>query len=141
MCSRTLGWENVSLLPPNFAAMNLRLGHQRLIQGQTSNRKYTMSSVFWRAYSMPVSLEESSSQQSENYPSENDFAIENSPEELLAQPLSSDEVPTLLLHSFFCCRVRKHMFDLLLSFILKQINFCLLYMLLFICFLCLFVCG
>lgn len=41
---------------------------------------------------MSVSLEESSSLQSENYPSENDFATEDSSEEPLAQPLSSDEV-------------------------------------------------
>ncbi|KAF3445220.1 hypothetical protein FNV43_RR14914 [Rhamnella rubrinervis] len=97
--SRTLGWENVNILTPNVAAVNLRLGHRRLTQGQTSNRKYPMSSVFWRAYSMPVSLEESSSLESENYPSENDFATENSPEELLAQPLSSDELKSLLADS------------------------------------------
>lgn len=49
-----------------------------------------MAHVFWRRYSMPVSLEESSSLKSKNY-SSNDDAIEL-PENLLAQPLSRDEV-------------------------------------------------
>lgn len=51
-----------------------------------------MNCVFWRSYSLPVSLEESSSLQSESYPSENDFATDDSEEEPIAQPLTSDEV-------------------------------------------------
>ncbi|XP_060672485.1 protein PTST, chloroplastic isoform X3 [Ziziphus jujuba] len=97
--SRAIGGENFHLVPYNVTALNLRMGYKRLTQGQTSIRKHPTSSAIWRAYSMSVSLEESSSLQSENYPSENDFATENSSEEPLAQPLSSDELKSLLADS------------------------------------------
>ncbi|KAH7533820.1 hypothetical protein FEM48_Zijuj04G0172300 [Ziziphus jujuba var. spinosa] len=97
--SRAIGGENFHLVPYNVTALNLRMGYKRLTQGQTSIRKHPTSSAIWRAYSMSVSLEESSSLQSENYPSENDFATEDSSEEPLAQPLSSDELKSLLADS------------------------------------------
>lgn len=88
---RTLGWENIDKLPYNVAAWKLRMGYPRLMYlHQSSMGKHPMAHVFWRRYSMPVSLEESSSLKSKNY-SSNDDAIEL-PENLLAQPLSRDEV-------------------------------------------------
>lgn len=88
---RTLGWENIDKLQYNVAAWNLRMGYQRLTYlHQSSTGKHPMAHVIWRRYSMPVCLVESSSLKSEDY-SSNDHATE-SPKELLAQPLSRDEV-------------------------------------------------
>ncbi|GMY24719.1 protein PTST, chloroplastic isoform X2 [Fagus crenata] len=88
---RTLGWENIDKLQYNVAAWNLKMGYQRLTYlHQSSTGKHPMAHVIWRRYSMPVSLVESSSLKSEDY-SSNDHATE-SPKELLAQPLSRDEL-------------------------------------------------
>lgn len=88
---RTLGWENIDKLPCTVAAWKLRMGYPRLMYlHQSSMGKHPMAHGFWRRYSKPVSLEESSSPKSKNY-SSNDDATE-SPESVLAQPLSRDEV-------------------------------------------------
>lgn len=88
---RTLGWENIDKLPCTVAAWKLRMGYPRLMRlHQSSMGKHPMAHGFWRRYSMPVSVEESSSPKSKNY-SSNDDATE-SPESVLAQPLSRDEV-------------------------------------------------
>jgi hypothetical protein len=95
---RTLGWENIDKLQYNVAAWNLRMGYQRLTYlHQSSTGKHPMAHVIWRRYSMPVCLVESSSLKSEDY-SSNDHATE-SPKELLAQPLSRDELNSLLADS------------------------------------------
>lgn len=98
--SRAVGGKIFHLVPYNVTALNLRMGYKRLTQGQTSARKHPISSAIWKAYSVPISLEESSSLHSENYPSENDFATEDSSEELLAQPLSNDEVSFVISFCF-----------------------------------------
>ncbi|KAF5479999.1 hypothetical protein F2P56_000775 [Juglans regia] len=87
---RTSGGENIHKLPYNVAGWNLRMGYQRLTHShQSSTGKHPMAHMSWRRYSMSVSLEESSSLKSEDYSSSDD-AIEM-PEEVLAQPLGSDE--------------------------------------------------
>ncbi|RVW35014.1 hypothetical protein CK203_079877 [Vitis vinifera] len=51
-----------------------------------------MHQKLWRTYSMPINLDkESSSPFSQDYSSDNENASEDSPEELLDQPLGSDE--------------------------------------------------
>ncbi|XP_041003367.1 protein PTST, chloroplastic isoform X3 [Juglans microcarpa x Juglans regia] len=88
--SRTSGGENIHKLPYNVAGWNLRMGYQRLTYThQSSTGKHPMARMSWRRYSMSVSLEESSSLKSDDYSSSDD-AIEM-PEEVLAQPLGSDE--------------------------------------------------
>ncbi|XP_041003366.1 protein PTST, chloroplastic isoform X2 [Juglans microcarpa x Juglans regia] len=89
--SRTSGGENIHKLPYNVAGWNLRMGYQRLTYThQSSTGKHPMARMSWRRYSMSVSLEESSSLKSDDYSSSDD-AIEM-PEEVLAQPLGSDEL-------------------------------------------------
>ncbi|KAF5479996.1 hypothetical protein F2P56_000774 [Juglans regia] len=95
---RTSGGENIHKLPYNVAGWNLRMGYQRLTHShQSSTGKHPMAHMSWRRYSMSVSLEESSSLKSEDYSSSDD-AIEM-PEEVLAQPLGSDELKSLLADS------------------------------------------
>lgn len=89
MNSRALGWENIHKLPYNVAVSNLRIGCQRLAYPQQSSIKYPMTRMFWRTYSVPVSLEESSSVQLEDHSSKDATELL---EEVLAQPLGSDEV-------------------------------------------------
>ncbi|XP_059449751.1 protein PTST, chloroplastic [Corylus avellana] len=96
--SRALGWENIQKHPHNVATWNLRMGYQRLTYShQSSIGKNLMTHLAWRTYSMPFSLEESSALSSEDY-SSNDHATK-SPKEVLAQPLSSDELKSLLADS------------------------------------------
>nr|POF00821.1 protein ptst, chloroplastic [Quercus suber] len=103
---RTLGWENIDKLPYNVAAWKLRMGYPRLMYlHQSSMGKHPMTHVFWRRYSIPVCLEESSSLKSKNYSSNADAT--DSPENLLAQPLSRDELKLLLADSERTRLVRK----------------------------------
>lgn len=81
-------------LPYYLASGNLKMGHQRLIQCQVSNEKYSRNDVYRRLCCMPVNVEESSSLESEINPNDEESASKDSPEELLAQPLSSEEVCT-----------------------------------------------
>lgn len=94
--SRALGWENIHKLPYNVAGSNLRIGCQRLAYPQQSSIKYPMTRMFWRTYSVPVSLEESSSVQLEDHSSKDATELL---EEVLAQPLGSDELKSLLADS------------------------------------------
>ncbi|XP_050269995.1 protein PTST, chloroplastic isoform X1 [Quercus robur] len=103
---RTLGWENIDKLPYNVAAWKLRMGYPRLMYlHQSSMGKHPMAHVFWRRYSIPVSLEESSSLKSKNYSSNADAT--ELPENLLAQPLSRDELKSLLADSERTRLIRK----------------------------------
>lgn len=103
---RTLGWENIDKLPYNVAAWKLRMGYPRLMYlHQSSMGKHPMAHVFRRRYSMPVSLEESSSLKSKNYSSNADAT--ELPENLLAQPLSRDELKSLLADSERTRLIRK----------------------------------
>lgn len=74
---------------------NLRFAHSY----GGSARKNWMSNVLWRTYTMPVSLEESSSEQPEDYSDDEGSSSEDLPEEPLDQPSSSDELKALLLDS------------------------------------------
>lgn len=72
-------------------------GHQRLMQLPASIWKYPANQTSWRVHCTSVDLEETSSPESENNPSAEESS-EESPEELLSKPLSSDEACTLSLN-------------------------------------------
>ena len=75
----------------NVAGCNIKPGNPRLAHYQRgSAQKNWMSNVLWRTYTVPVSLEESSSTQPEGYSVDEENAY--SPEEPLHRPLSGDEV-------------------------------------------------
>ncbi|KAH8483229.1 hypothetical protein H0E87_027849 [Populus deltoides] len=98
--SRMLDVESIHKLPYHvfgctIKPSNLRFAHSYL----GSARKNWMSNVLWRTYTMPVSLEESSSEQPEDYSDDEGNSSEDIPEEPLDQPLSSDELKALLLDS------------------------------------------
>ncbi|XP_062150756.1 protein PTST, chloroplastic isoform X2 [Alnus glutinosa] len=70
------------------------MGYQRSTYShQSSIGKNPMTHMFWRTYPMPVSLEESSALSLE------DNSSNDEPEDVLAQPLSSDELKSLLADS------------------------------------------
>ncbi|XP_022771932.1 protein PTST, chloroplastic-like isoform X2 [Durio zibethinus] len=97
---RALDRENSYRLPYNLTAWKLRTSYQRLAYlNLDSHRKQHMSHIVWNTHSMPVGLEESSSLQSEDPFSEYEHASEDSPEQHLAKPLSSDELKSLLVDS------------------------------------------
>ncbi|KAL5574410.1 hypothetical protein UlMin_024007 [Ulmus minor] len=97
--SRTLGWENVVQLPYDITPLNLRMSHQKLTLCQPLTRKHPKNYVSWRAHCVPMCLGVSSSLQSEDHPNDNELASDDSPDELLAQPLSSDQLKSLLADS------------------------------------------
>ncbi|KAJ7964500.1 protein PTST, chloroplastic [Quillaja saponaria] len=98
--SRNLGkihCENTWKLPYNVDCRSGRLSYQRLTNSyQASSEEHPISHFVWRAHSLSTSLEESSSLQSEDYSIEDEHAPDDSPEELLAQPLASDQLKSLL---------------------------------------------
>uniref|UniRef100_F6HSK3 AMP-activated protein kinase glycogen-binding domain-containing protein n=1 Tax=Vitis vinifera TaxID=29760 RepID=F6HSK3_VITVI len=99
--STNLDWEDVRGLRCNVTRWNLRVGSQKCaITCQAFVGKQSMHQKLWRTYSMPINLDkESSSPFSQDYSSDNENASEDSPEELLDQPLGSDELKTLLVDS------------------------------------------
>ena len=92
--STNLDWEDVRGLRCNVTRWNLRVGSQKCaLTCQAFVGKQSMHQKLWRTYSMPINLDkESSSPFSQDYSSDNENASEDSPEELLDQPLGSDEV-------------------------------------------------
>jgi hypothetical protein len=83
--------ERIHKLTYNVAGCNIKPGNPRLAHYQRgSAQKNWMSNVLWRTYTVPVSLEESSSTQPEGYSVDEENAY--SPEEPLHRPLSGDEV-------------------------------------------------
>ncbi|XWS30816.1 hypothetical protein CRYUN_Cryun23aG0022700 [Craigia yunnanensis] len=97
---RALDWENAHILPYTLTAWKLRTSYQRLAYlSLDSCRKQYMNRIVWKTHSMSVGLEESSSLQSEDSFNEDEHASEDSPEQLLAKPLSSDELKSLLADS------------------------------------------
>ncbi|GMN19344.1 hypothetical protein TIFTF001_048607 [Ficus carica] len=95
--TRAFGGENFHQLPHDVTSWNLMTGHQRLMQLPASIRKYPANQTSWRVNCTSVDLEETSSLESENKPSAEESS-EESPEELLSKPLSSDEACTLSLN-------------------------------------------
>ncbi|KAF4373042.1 hypothetical protein G4B88_008835 [Cannabis sativa] len=79
-----------------MASCNLKMGHQRLNQSQA---RHHLSYVCQRLYCMPINVEESSSLESEFSPNDEESTSKDSPEEFLAQPISSNELKALLADS------------------------------------------
>ncbi|XVE72213.1 hypothetical protein DITRI_Ditri11bG0021400 [Diplodiscus trichospermus] len=98
---RALEWENaLTHSPYTSTAWKLRMNYQRYANLKLdSGGKQNMSCVVRKTHSMAVGLEESSSLQSEDPFSEDEHASEDSPEQLLAKPLSSDKLKSLLADS------------------------------------------
>uniref|UniRef100_A0A2P2L136 Uncharacterized protein n=1 Tax=Rhizophora mucronata TaxID=61149 RepID=A0A2P2L136_RHIMU len=81
------------MLHHSVAGPNIRMDCPRLACSYVvAANKHWMSKVFCRTNATPASLEESSSLKSENYSPDEENASTGSPEDLLAQPLTSDEV-------------------------------------------------
>lgn len=86
--SRKLDCKNIYPPPYIVSTWKLNLGFQRLIDSQVSTGKHSLKHVLWRRHSIRTSLEESSSVPAEAY----EYALNDSEQELLAQPLRSNEV-------------------------------------------------
>lgn len=120
--SRTSGGENIHKISYNVAGWNLRMGYRKLsYTHQSSTGKNPMTHMSWRRYSIPASLEESSSLNSEDYSSSDD-AIEM-PKEVLAQPLGSDEVKSHFLYVVILWWVGNKIYFLLLIHFPEMITY------------------
>jgi len=98
--SRMLDVESIHKLPYHVFGCTIKPSNLRFAHSYWgSARKNWMSNVLWRTYTMPVSLEESSSEQPEDYSDDEGSSSEDLPEEPLDQSLSSDEVSS---HFHFC---------------------------------------
>lgn len=92
--------ESIHKLPYHVFGCTIKPSNLRFAHSYWgSARKNWMSNVLWRTYTMPTSLEESSSEQPEDYSDDEGNSSEDLPEETLDQPLSSDELKALLLDS------------------------------------------
>lgn len=92
--------ESIHKLPYHVFGCTIKPSNLRFAYSYWgSARKNWMSNVLWRTYTMPVNLEESSSEQPEDYSDDEGNSSEDLPEETLDQPLSSDELKALLLDS------------------------------------------
>ncbi|KAG6742062.1 hypothetical protein POTOM_055346 [Populus tomentosa] len=90
--SRMLDVESIHKLPYHVFGCTIKPSNLRFVHSYWgSARKNWMSNVLWRTYTMPVSMEESSSEQPEDYSDDEGNSSEDLPEEPLDQPLSSDE--------------------------------------------------
>lgn len=97
-----LDWENLRKFPYQVVGLNMRTIYPRLVHSAVvSARKHRMCRLLWRAYSMPVSVEESSSLQSEDHAGSEEDDSEDSPEKILSQPLSSAEVNLQAVDALF----------------------------------------
>lgn len=98
--SRMLDVESIHKLPYHVFGCTIKPSNLRFARSYWgSARKNWMSNVLWRTYTMPISLEESSSEQPEDYSDDEENSSEDLAEEPLDQPLSSDELKALLLDS------------------------------------------
>ncbi|XP_011021392.1 PREDICTED: uncharacterized protein LOC105123474 isoform X2 [Populus euphratica] len=98
--SRMLDVESIHKLPYHVFGCTIKPSNLRFAHSYWgSARKNWTSNVLWRTYTMPVSLEESSSEQPEDYSDDEGNSSEDLAEEPLDQPLSSDELKALLLDS------------------------------------------
>lgn len=98
--SRMLDVESIYKLPYHVFGCTIKPSNLRFAHSYWgSARKNWMSNVLWRTYTMPTSLEESSSEQPEDYSDDEGNSSEDLAEEPLDQPLSSDELKALLLDS------------------------------------------
>ncbi|KAH7556967.1 hypothetical protein ACOSP7_026297 [Xanthoceras sorbifolium] len=93
----TLDSKNVHRIPYRVLAYNSSTSHQKSVVASFMMKKNRM---MWRADSMPVSVDDFSSVQSDHYSDDDDeIASVDSPEKLLSQPLSNDELKSLLADS------------------------------------------
>ncbi|XP_058185640.1 protein PTST, chloroplastic [Rhododendron vialii] len=99
--SRKLILERIRHFQCDAAAWRLRMESKMLIYPKlASTGRNFKHSISWRTFAMPLSLEkESSSPEPENYSCNDDDAPKTSSEELLENPLSSDELKALLADS------------------------------------------
>ncbi|KAI8534567.1 hypothetical protein RHMOL_Rhmol10G0100300 [Rhododendron molle] len=109
--SRKLKLERIRHCQCDVAALRLRMESKMLIYPKlASTGRDFKHSISWRTFAMPLSLEkESSSPEPENYSSNDEDAPKTSSEELLENPLCSDEVSFkihLLLMLFYILRNR-----------------------------------
>lgn len=88
--SRKLDWKIMHSPPYTVTSWNLKLGYRRLIKSQVFTGRHSLNHVLWRRYSIPISLEQSSSVPAEAYGSNDE--LKDSGQEVLAQPLTSNEV-------------------------------------------------
>lgn len=100
-----LGWKNARKSSyPVAAAWNLRTSYQKLahehIVSARIRRHHRRSRLLWRAYSMPVSVAEDRAEDAED-------DSEDSPQRILSQPLSNDEVKKLMNSQCICELVDK----------------------------------
>lgn len=97
---RTLEQRNIRNLSLNVAALNTKVRCQKVAHYHVALFKEdTVSHIPWRTYSLPVSLEESSTGQPEDYLRDEGQTSNDSPTNSPAQPLSSDELKLLLTDS------------------------------------------
>ncbi|GAY43762.1 hypothetical protein CUMW_077010 [Citrus unshiu] len=92
-----LGWKNARKVSyPVAAAWNLRTSYQKLahehIVSARIRRHHRRSRLLWRAYSMPVSVAADRAEDAED-------DSKDSPQRILSQPLSNDELMSLLADS------------------------------------------
>lgn len=114
---RALDAENAHRLPYILTGWKLRTSHRRLTLD--SARKQNKSCIVWKTHSVPVGLEESSSLQSGDPLNEDEIVSEDSPEQLFAKPLSSDEVN---LHELtFSCFIIIRKYTIEIEAILKSV--------------------
>nr|KJB08568.1 hypothetical protein B456_001G089500 [Gossypium raimondii] len=97
---RVLDWENTHRFPCNLSVRKLVMSNQRLAYlSIDSSRKQHRSPIVCKTFAIHAGLEESSSLQSEDSFTEDERTSEDSPEQLLAKPLSSEELKSLLADS------------------------------------------
>ncbi|KAG8659772.1 protein PTST, chloroplastic isoform X2 [Manihot esculenta] len=91
-----LDWKSIQKLHYNVIACNVKMSHPRLsyLHPGSATKKW-MSREFWRTSTMPIDLGDSSSIQTED----EENGSTGSSEDLLAQPLSSDDLKALLADS------------------------------------------
>ncbi|TYJ26003.1 hypothetical protein E1A91_A07G088900v1 [Gossypium mustelinum] len=89
---RVLDWENTHRFQCTLSVRKLMMSNQRLAYlSIDSGRKQHRSPIVCKTYAIHAGLEESSSLQSEDPFTEDEHTSEDSPEQLLAKPLSSEE--------------------------------------------------
>ncbi|XP_061370214.1 protein PTST, chloroplastic [Gastrolobium bilobum] len=95
--SRTIGWENTQKPPYNVAALRSKWDFHRLASSyQAFTAVYPRRPFFCRTHSMQISLEESASLKSGDNSSEAEDPSTDSQAETSAQPLTSEQIMSLL---------------------------------------------
>lgn len=97
---RTIDWEKSHRAPFNLVPWNLKNSCQRLAHSHLdSTRKLLKNRIFWRTNATQVGLEESSSVWSEDASTDDEHDSVDPIDELIDQPMKSDELKALLADS------------------------------------------